>query len=272
MIKIPREFAGINGKEAYERIMNEVSGEKDNSENKNSENGVFEFKNSNIVKSDYIQIPGTGKVISKYEIAGHNNLNWQDTHFKLHENGLYMPVIPLFSKHFVNVIDSYNSNGKRPLFDANANPVSQKETKDIYNHLTKNHIASYEKEGGNQEGAWTWLDAFFREDNGMKILSEHKTIISNGNKALLPGKTEALENCLMEDCFSELIFNSQGLPTAKFTNQNYIQGKNIKFWFPRNGAVARFDADSGRASLYCHWVPSDRDSSLGVFAVAQAGS
>jgi hypothetical protein len=35
----------------------------------------------------------------------------------------------------------------------------------------------------------------------------------------------------------------------------------------KNGYVARFDADSGRANLNCYWNPSYANSTLGVFIV-----
>ncbi len=235
----------------------------------------FDFQNPDIVSHDYIQIPQfQGEVISKFEIPGHNNLNFQDTHFKLHDNGLYMPEVPLFMQHFRNVVEAYKSNGKKHLFDSAGNPISEDELKDIYLHLTKDHIAAYESESGNLRGAWTWLDAKFENDegNGMKILSRHRTFKdSSGEKVLKPEKIEALEACLMEDSYIDFNnLNSQGLPTRKSQNQEYKQGENIYYWNPKNGRVAGFSASSGGADLSCNWGPSDGGSSLGVFAVAQA--
>ena len=263
-LNIPTSFMGRDSREAYEKIMNEK--EKPEASPIIPQSS-FVFPNPNITKSDYLQIPNTGKVISKFELQGYNNLDWEKTHFKLQENGLYMPVIPLFINHFMNVINSYNSKGKNPLFDASGNPVSKKEIKDIYLHLVKDHIAVY----GNNAGAWTWLDAFFKKENGtMKILSEHRTIINNRNKTLEPQKTENLESCLTEDCFSDLIFNSQGLPTIKSSDQKCLIGKNVYFWPPQLDRVVRFGANSGRAFLDCYGNPSSRSSGLGVFGVAQS--
>lgn len=227
----------------------------------------FEFQNSEIVKSDYIQIPGTEKVISKFEVQGYNNMNWDDTHFKLQENGLYMPTIKLFTTHFMNVLNSYNSKGKSPLFDASGNSISEKETEDIALHMLKDHIAIY----GNSKGAWTWLDAFFEtQGDKIKMRSEHKVKIdSDGKKILVPGKVEDLEKCLMEDCYVDLKFNSQGLPTEKWKEQSYNLGKNIYFYFPRSGPVARFNANDGGADLGCDRYPSNRVGNLGVFALAK---
>ena len=44
---------------------------------------------------------------------------------------------------------------------------------------------------------------------------------------------------------------------------------NVYFWHPRNGAVAWFVANSGRADLYCNGYPSDSGGVLGVRAAKQ---
>jgi hypothetical protein len=224
------------------------------------------INNPNIVNSDYIKIPQIGKAISRLELPDYNNLNWQDTHFKLHDNGLYMPSPATFMQHFMNVLEAYKSKGKKTLFDAAGNPVSKKDLEDIYLHLTKDHIAVY----GGQKGVWTWLDAMFKDG---KILSEHRTAKdTNGNRILKSGKTENLEACLTEDCAADLEFNSQGLAIKKSKEQKYVQGKNLYFWHPRDGRVARFAAYSDRAYLACGRGPSGRVPVLGVFGVVNGGS
>src|SRR3989338_5796202 len=149
-IIIPDNFMGINTAEAYRKVMEESK--KPETQIQDNLNPLA--INPNFVKHDYVQIPGANRVISRFEVLGYNDLNWENTHFKLHDNGLYMPTIPLFMQYFMNVLNSYKSKGKKPLFDANGNPVPENETKDIYLHLTKNHIAAYGQ--GTQEGAWTW--------------------------------------------------------------------------------------------------------------------
>ncbi|MCR4327597.1 MAG: YhaI family protein [Nanoarchaeota archaeon] len=224
---------------------------------------------ANIVKSDYIQLPQFNKLISKFELLGYNNLNWEDTHFKLHENGLYMPLIPEFMTHFKNVVLAYQSKGKNPLFDGEGNTVSIKEVRDIYKHMTKDYLAIY----GTQKGAWSWLDAKFKEDNGMKILFEHRTFVdSNGKKILTPNKTENLESCVREDCYVDFNnLNSQGLPTTVYPTPNYEEGKNIYYWKPVDGKVARFFALSSGALLSCYTDPSDTNTDLGVYGIAEQG-
>ena len=233
------------------------------------DNQPFQFRNPSIVAHDYIQIPGTSRVISRLELPGYNNLNWQDAHFKLHENGLYMPVIPEFIKHFMNVVESYKSKGKKTLFDAKGNPISEKDLQDIYLHLVKHHISAYASQGGARKGVWTWLDAKFAGENvTMKILSEHRTIVTGTDKTLQPRKVENLEAALEEDCLADLEFNSQGLAVKKSGKQNYVRGENLYFLRPIGGKVARFNAGSDGADLNCHGDPSNRNPVLGVFGVA----
>jgi len=221
---------------------------------------------ANINPGDYLQIPGANQVISKFELPGYNKLNWKDTHFKLNENGLYMPIPKIFMSHFTNVIDAYKN--KKPLFDAKGNDIHRKEVEDIYKHLTTDHIAVYKNQGGNQAGAWTWLDALFEEENREWFIKYNHRVV-NGN---LSFKKEKLENCLREDCFVDLEFNRQGLALKKSNKQEYSQGENLYFSRPRNGFVAGFNADSYWAWLYCGRDPEDSDSSLGVFACAEGAT
>ena len=62
---------------------------------------------ANISLQDFIQtditgINGNKTAISKFEFPGLNNLKWEDTHFKLNENGLYMPTPEIFMQYFRN--------------------------------------------------------------------------------------------------------------------------------------------------------------------------
>jgi len=254
-IEIPKTFMGVSTEEAYRRILEEPEKKANVSDNQ-----LVQLGNPNITKKDYIQIPGINRVISRFEVQGYNNMNWDNTHFKLHENGLYMPTPAVFMKHFMNVVEAHKSNGQKTLFDAAGNPISKKDLEDIYLHLTKDHIAVY----GNQAGAWTWLDAKFEEG---KILSEHRTKRNGRDKILHPNKVESLEAALTEDCIADLEFNTQGLAVKKSKKQKYVAGKNLYFYYPRENLVAGFYAYSDRAFLDCDWVPVDSDSDLGVFAV-----
>ena len=216
---------------------------------------------ASINQREYLQIPGTNTIISYLEAQGYNSLNWNDTHFKLSENGLYMPAPESFMKHFVNVLQAYQKKTK--LYYADGTEVEREKIEDLYKHLTTNHISAYQ---GGSEGAWTNLDALFTNENSKWFIKSNHRVV-NGK---LVGKKEQLEQCLTKDCFAELEFNKQGLAIKESKKQEYNQGKNIRFWYPRDKTVAWFGvAVSGRAGLVCVRDPSDWDSALGVFACAE---
>ena len=69
----------------------------------------------------------------------------------------------------------------------------------------------------------------------------------------------------MEDKIPGINFNSwlnsntkHGLPLNK------IKNGSLHYWYPRDGAVAWFYADSGRARLDCNWNPTFSVAVLGV--------
>jgi len=224
----------------------------------------------NINLNDFIQTDITGlngnKVsISKFEFPGLNNLNWEETHFKLNENGLYMPTPEIFMPYFRMVLNTYHNKGK--LYDLSGKEIPRKELKDIYLHLTKDHIAAYEDEGGDQKGAWTWLNAKFIEEDKEWYL-EKARVQGDGLKY----ERTPLEAHIRDDCYVDLKFNSQGIPTNRSKTQEYKQGKNIYFYYPLNGAVVRFSANSGRVGLNCFRNPWYSNSSFGVFACAEGTS
>lgn len=99
-----------------------------------------------------------------------------------------------------------------------------------------------------------WLDAFFKEEKGVMYIYTRNT-----------QKKEKLIPCLMKNKTPGIDLNDwlnnptkQGLPKS-----NVKEGK-LYYWCPENGTVARFLADSGRASLNCGRNPQSSDSALGV--------
>ncbi len=112
-----------------------------------------------------------------------------------------------------------------------------------------------------------WIsNKFVEENNKLHIIYP---VFKNGKieeirKPLGPYISK--ENCYVD--FSS--FNKQGMPTTKSANQEYRQGENIYYWYPRNGAVAGFVAGSGGAVFDCYCVPSYSVDSLGVRAAARA--
>ena len=120
---------------------------------------------------------------------------------------------------------------------------------DIYNEITEVRIP------------WrsNWLDAYFEQrDEGMYVLTGNKT------------NAEKLDDCLMED-------KTPGIDIEDWLNNPTKQGLpklnspkgEMYYWSPRNGAVARFDADFDRADLGCDWYPLVTYSDLGVFGCAE---
>ncbi|MDD5192576.1 MAG: hypothetical protein PHH54_01570 [Candidatus Nanoarchaeia archaeon] len=239
-----------------------------NSETDTQTNSAVNIPNPNIDTSRYIQVGinglyGKPVVISPYEVQESNNKTYEDTHKFALQKGVYIPTPKIFMAHLVNVVNAAKGNNKLSYSDGT--PVSKTEAKEIYKHLTINYKDIF---GKNNPGAWTWLNAKFVKGNGFNNLAL-ETITGIDNKGNLIRTNADLENCLPEDCFADLDFNSQGLAVKKSTNQDYSRGDNIKFWYPRNGAVAGFDAYSGRASLDCDRYPGYRGASLGVFVCAE---
>ena len=220
---------------------------------------------------DYIQvgmagIHGVQVVISPFELQGYNNLNYEKTHFKLLENGLYMPTPRIFMKHFNNLLEA--KEGKRKLFYADGTREVEPELiEEMYKHLTTNFKDVY---GSGQAGAWTWLNAKFVRGNGFNDM-DLETITGIEGGKLKSSRWNLLEN-LDETCYFDFNrVNSQGLADkgSKDSNQDYVKGQNVYFWKPELNRVAWFYAGSVRAVLGCVGDPSDSSSSLGVFACAE---
>jgi len=202
---------------------------------------------SNIDLDKYIQIPKSKIIIAREETL--KGKTWGETHTELAKQNLFMPEIPTFLSHFLNVKEAYE--GKTKLYLASGKELGKTEVEDLYKYLTIDH----------RSGCWTWLDAYFKDKAGeMHILTRNKTI---DNKIDAP---------IMKDCFVGLSFNVQGMPTQESSNQKYVQGKNIKYYYPRKDCVARFYAVSDWAILNCGRNPTNSYSALGVFACAEGAS
>ncbi|MFH1270957.1 MAG: hypothetical protein ABII03_04960 [Nanoarchaeota archaeon] len=229
---------------------------------------------ADITKSDYIQIPGVvglygGSVlISKFEMPGANDKNYEDAHRFVLREGLYIPPPAIFAPHFVNVVTTYRN--KTPLFDGDSNPIPRKEHEDIYRHLTTNHIAVYGVKG--REGAWAWLNARLIQGTGFKNLNLETVLSLNPDDTLKTRIALLQDHIKGEGIYVDLDFNNQGAPTKKSATQSYQQGINLRFWGPRINAVARFFASSGRAGLGFFGGPEYSGSSLGVFPCAEGAT
>ena len=262
-------YLGKPIKGAYEAYLERAKNTKE--ENNRETIGTTGINSTLENPRDYIQIQGIKGIhgnpvgISKFEVQGMNGKNYEDTHKAVFQSGkgLYIPTPAIFMQHFKNIVDTYQNN--QTIFDASGNPISKGEHEEIYRHLTTNFKDIY---GNNQQGAWTWLNAGFVQGTGFNNL-DLETIIGINADGTFKTRKEPLLPCLNEDAYAEIIFNAQGIATAKSRKQKYNQGKNIYFWKPRNGRVARFYADSDRVDLNCDGYPEYSNSSLGVFLCAE---
>jgi len=236
--------------DAIEIALAEAEREKEGGENTEVEaQGTPLIGETNIDPSDYIQIPGRNILIAKQETL--KGETWEDTHYKLAENGLFMPSPAIFMPYFVNVRDA--AKGNLILNDGNNNPISKDEAEDLWEHLSEDESEH--------------LDAFF--ERGIIAYDHEVQRDSNGNKILVPQKTEKLESILDKNCYVNLDFDRQGFPKSKSAHQKYIQGENIFFWYPRGGVVASFVGFPDMAALSCDGGPSYSDPGHGVFACAE---
>ena len=213
----------------------------------------FKFRKSINFAHDFVQIPGLNKVISKYEVGGlerikinekedgqkvefDKGMSWYEGHRRLQEKGLYMPTITEFISHFKNVVKAYHSKGKNPLFDAEGNPISWKETKSIYNNLTKEEPLSLEEIRSYDGGIF--LDTIFMGGSGLEstiYIGNKRYLDEYGKEEFIAQIEEPLKKCIMNPGFVDFSsFDSLGMPQKKSTYQQYSEGKNIYF-FPPGG-------------------------------------
>ena len=236
-MKLPKTVFGVNTEKAYE---NYAAGAVKKASKPEAHQGLN--VNASINGQDYIRIPNTKILIAKQE--SYKGMKWEETHFALAENGLFMPTPALFMPYFLSIKDA--ASGNLTLYDGNNNPIAKEEAEDLWKYLTTNH----------RKGCWTWLDAKFESGNGyleLDVLANHRVVDINGQKTL-QGSRLPLEACVSKDCFVDLDFNKQGLARAKASKQSYEQGTNVYFWHPIDGCVAGFDANSGGA--YLGWLGS----------------
>jgi len=250
-MKLQNKIFGIDTREAYERLLRE----EDSDKNKKPEFQLINAR-ANINQQDYIRVPNTDTLISRAE--QHKGLDWNNAHYNLADNGLFMPTPALFLPYFVNVRDA--TQGKITLYTADNKPVPRDEAEDLWKYLSSGH----------RGGCWTWLDAQFQKlpassDWGVEL--DHR-VDNTGNEKKLIGNSGFLEDCLREDCYVDLEFNLQGLPVRRSSTQSYKQGENIHYYHPRDEKVVGFVADSVWVDLYCVRNPGNSYSALGVFACA----
>jgi hypothetical protein len=235
--QIPKTFMGKPVAGSLERVLAGLNGNTNNPQTQPPQ--IQPLANAPNV-SGYIFVPSTGIYMAKERT--HLGLNWYQTHEELQKENLRMPTIPEFIE-YLKFLDSGYS-------DRNEGQLILDEIKTVRNPWRSE-----------------WLDARFEKvKRKMHIHSMHK--YSNGN--LVSSKSEVLEKCLMKD-------KTPGIDLDNWLNNSTPQGLpdentpvgELYFWYPREGAVAGFVADSDWAGLSCGGSPACTIPSLGVFACAE---
>ncbi|MDP4012262.1 MAG: hypothetical protein Q8R00_01510 [Candidatus Nanoarchaeia archaeon] len=224
----PKRFFGRDPKENLKKVLASLDSKKETPEPQPKPKIIIP---EGLDKEDYIYLPSRNLYIAKQKT--HFNKNWYQSHESLHKEDARMLTIPEFLD-FLEALKNGND-----------------EFKNIYNEITE------------KRDPWRaeHLDAYFTNNNGLKISYNHRII----NGKLVPQNTESLDSCVMEECYADLSsLNKQGLPAKKSRLQKYKQGDNVYFWHPIDEAVAGFDAGSDWVGLFCGWNPRGSGSDLGV--------
>ena len=236
-IEFPDRIFGKKADEALERVLN--------AQGQGQEREKAQPQTSNLILKDYFFVPSGGIYLAKKRSL--NNESWNNAIKQIYEQGVdvkgqraEMPTPFEFMSGLIYVLDNENI------------PDLTKEEKAEF---LDDILALKNVYRGNH------LNARFG-DNVVETAT-----IENGK---LVWKTNSLEPCLKKDCYADIRkINSQGLFTTTAGKQEYEQGKNAYFWYPRNTAVARWGAFSVRAGLYCDRGADYSYPALGVRLVVR---
>jgi len=194
---------------------------------------------------DYIYIPSIDLYVAKERTL--NGKNWYEAHEELHKQGLQMLTIP----EFIKFIKYLKRGIRHPRYQ------NRKDSERILDEIltVRNPLRG------------EWLDANFKVINKkLHINYNHRTI----NGELKPGKSEPLENCLMEDRTLGIDLDywlnhptKHGLP-----RKDTPDGK-LSYWCPMkdNNSVAGFYTNSKETVLLYCLYPNKSYSLLGLRAV-----
>jgi hypothetical protein len=214
---------------------------------------------------DYIGIPQYNVVIAKREEIHKKNFNTTLDKIKHKNVKFFMPPIPYFMQHFFNVREAAH-NPEKPLYDGERNPLPQEEAQNLWKYFTSKNREQF-GDTPKEKICWTWLNAKFTKGTGFNGLD-----IETFNVPNYPQR-QLLEQCLWQDTYVSIDpdeFNKQGLPKQTIATQdNYKEGENIRFWYPRPNHVARFDTGSNWADLDSYRDPDGEGPALGVFLCAE---
>ena len=257
---MPQKFP-LNFREAREEVEERVSTPKIKGE------GIILAPSFIKDSENYIGIPQYKTLIARREsLHGFDFTNTLEQ-IKAKDSRFFMPPIAYFMRHFFNVQEA--TQGKRVLYDGRGNPLPKNETDNLWQYFTSTNRDQFGRENEDKL-FWSWLNARFVSGNGFNKLDMQTFNVPN-YPALQP-----LEQCLWRDTYAVIDsgkFNKQGIPMQDIqTQDNYLEGNNIRFGCPRENYVAWVRADSGWAFLYCFGGPSFRDDALGVFVCAEGAT
>ena len=179
--------------------------------------------------------------------------NWFDSHKALSDTGFYMPTL----RQFVDFLALLRSGTVR---DGNAQSLPPRRVSELFEDIT----AVRDPYRGE------WLDADFKESPGGLMMNYGHRIDAQGK--LVQQYTQPVTPCLMQDKNPGIdLVDWIAKATATGLPPSDVKSGTVWYWFPRsdNMSVARFNANSGRAGLYCDGDPADTDARLGVRAARE---
>lgn len=208
---------------------------------------------TNLDPKAFVHIPETNKFISKR--VGYQGQDFYGTVQTVETTSAYVIAPPsIFMPHYARVCRAAVEKDIT-LHDGTGEPLERKAINDLYEYLSTE--------------AWAWLDAYFEKtEQGLYLATDHRLVEGK----LQPQTQQPLETCVMKDCVVDLMFNRQGLPMRQSEKQAYQRGKNLRYWFPRDGAVAGFIADRGCADLHCLRYPRNSNPAFGVLLCAEGAA
>ncbi|HLC53276.1 MAG TPA: hypothetical protein VJK03_01915 [Candidatus Nanoarchaeia archaeon] len=212
---------------------------------------VTPAQNRDVDKGKYIILEGRTHGIYSYPDMlvpmqrAYLGKNWNQAYDALRAEDAHMLTIRQFAD-FLKLIKSGNA------FDGNGSHVARVALTNCLNDIIE------------VRDPWRaeWLDASFKIV-GRKMQISYN-VLQNGVATRV---TAPAKDYLNRDRTPGIDFNAwldnateQGLPSAR------IAKGDLYYWKPLDGAVAGFDANSGRADLVCNWDPQITNPELGVRA------
>ena len=150
---------------------------------------------------------------------------------------------------FLDLEAATSKNAPKKLYDARGHEIALDRLVNLKDEIWEVR-APYRAE---------WLDARFVSQGSVLTIQYGHNL---SNRSLVPNTTEPVGKYI----------EINGLMDVKSANKHGLATQSVKqgplyFYYPVNGSVARFYADSGRAGLYCGGDPQCTDPELGVRAV-----